>query len=196
MEAREQVARENAIVERGDEELLDQVRAGSARAFDDIMKRYQRCVYAACLPFAADSEEALDMMQDIFVKVYEKIGSFQGNGTFRAWLLRIAYHEGVNRVRYRARHGEHDELTRANEPAVSANQDSELLRQESQDLLRSALLQLNPRQRQAVTLRYFEKMPIREIASILDCTDGTAKNLLFRSLQKLRAHLAPEWRES
>ena len=182
-----------------DEELLEEVRAGSTRAFDEIMKRYQRLVYAACFPFAADAEDALDMTQDIFVKVYERIGSFQGTGTFRAWLLRIVHNDGLNRVRHRVRHAEHadhDELTPANEPAVEPNQDSELALQESRDLLRSALLDLSPRQRQAVTLRYFERMPIQEIASILDCTDGTAKNLLFRSLQKLRSHLAPEWRES
>ena len=193
------MAREGRILlEQSDEELLEEIRSGSTRAFDDIMKRYQRLVYGACFPFAADAEDALDMTQDIFVKVYEKIGTFQGNATFRAWLLRIVHNEGLNRVRYRARHvdlADHDGLTPANEPAVEPDQDCELAEQESRDMLLGAIDLLNPRQRQAVMLRYFESVPIREIASILACTEGMAKNLLFRGLQKLRSNLAPECRE-
>lgn len=189
------MARESVIVERDDEALLAEVRAGSTRAFDEIMKRYQRLVFAACFPFATDPEDALDLTQDVFVKAYERLDSFRGDGAFKAWLLRIVHNEGLNRVRARARQGDHDELTPANEPAVAASQDGDLIQAEQRNVLGRALLLLNPRQRQAVTLRYFEKMPISEIASALDCTDGTAKNILFRSLQKLRAHLAPEWRE-
>ena len=188
------MARESPIVEQDDEELLGEVRSGSTRAFDELMKRYQRLVFAACSTFAADPEDALDLTQDIFVKAYEKLDSFWGEGTFRAWLLRITHNEGLNRVRCRARHGDHDELTASNSPAVGPNQDADLARKERQDLVRTALLELSPKQREAVTLRYFEKMSIREIASTLDCTDATAKNLLFRSIQKLRTHLAPEWR--
>ena len=183
-------------MEQGDEELVDQIRTGSTRAFEEIMKRYQRLVYTACLGFAATPEDALDMTQDVFVKVYEKIDSFRGEGTFKAWLVRITHNEGLNRVRNCARQGDHQELTPANSPAVGPNQDSDLAEKESQDLLREAMLQLSPKQRQAVMLRYFEKMPIREIACVMDCTDGTAKNLLFRSLQKLRTYLAPDWRAS
>lgn len=183
-------------MEQCDEELLAEVRAGSTRAFDEIMKRYQRLVYAACLGFVATPEDALDMTQDIFVRVYEKLDSFRGNGAFKAWLLRITHNEGLNRARNRARRGDHDELTSANSPPVAPDQESDLAQKQSQDVLRKALLHLRPRQRQAVMLRYFDKMPIREVACILDCTEGTAKNLLFRSLQKLRTHLAPEWRDS
>lgn len=183
------------MVEQSDEELLNGVRAGSARAFDEIMKRYQRLVYAVCLDFAAGPEDALDMTQDVFVRVYEKLDSFRGSGTFKAWLLRVTHNEGLNRVRDRARRGTHDELTPANSPPVGPNQESDLAQKESQGMLGRAMLRLSSKQRQAVTLRYFEKMPIREIACVLDCTDGTAKNLLFRSLQTLRTHLAPDWRE-
>jgi RNA polymerase sigma-70 factor (ECF subfamily) len=182
-------------VEQGDRVLVDEVRTGSTRAFEELMKRYQRLVYATCLAYAGTPDDALDMTQEVFVKVYEKLSSFRGSGTFKAWLLRITHNEGLNWVRSRRRHGDRRELTPANSPEVAASQDTDLIRRERQDLLREALLRLNPRQRQAVVLRYFEGSPIREIASILDCTEGTAKNILFRSLRKLRSHLVPDGRE-
>ena len=183
-------------MEPGDQTLIEEVRTGSMRAFEEIMKRYERVVYATCMAYAATSEDALDMTQEVFVKVYEKIGSFRGSGTFKGWLLRIAHNQGLNWVRGHARHGDHRELTPANSPQIPASQDSDLIRQERWDLLREALLHLNPRQRQAVMLRYFEKTSIGEIATILGCTEGTAKNILFRSLRKLRDHLVPHGRES
>jgi RNA polymerase sigma-70 factor (ECF subfamily) len=183
-------------VEQGDLALIEEVRTGSRRAFEEIMKRYQRLVYATCLAYTGTQEDALDMTQDVFVKVYEKLGSFRGTGTFKGWLLRITHNEGLNWVRRHARRGDHRELTPLNTPQVQAAQDSDLMQQETRDVLREALLHLNPRQRQAVMLRYFEKASIGEIASILGCTDGTAKNILFRSLRKLRDHLMPHWRES
>jgi RNA polymerase sigma-70 factor (ECF subfamily) len=184
------------IVEQGDQALIEDIRTGSTRAFEEMMKRYERLVYTTCLAYAATPEDALDMTQEVFVKIYEKIGSFRGNGAFKAWLLSVTHNEALNWVRGHARHGDHRELTPANSPHVAASQDSDLIQQERWDLLRKALLHLNPRQRQAVMLRYFEKTSISEIASILGCTDGTAKSILFRSLRKLRNHLVPHGRQS
>ena len=184
------------MVEQDDHVLIEEVRTGAAGAFEEIMKRYERLVYLTCFPYAGSSDDALDITQNVFVKVYENATSFRGTGSFKAWLLRIAHNEGLNWVRSHARRRDHTELTPANSPEVAASQDSDLIRQESWELLREALLHLNPRQRQAVVLRYFERTPIREIAAILDCTEGTAKSILFRSLRELRRHLVPHWRES
>jgi RNA polymerase sigma-70 factor (ECF subfamily) len=176
--------------------LIDEVRAGSTRAFEAIMKRYERMVYVTCYAYAGCREDALDIVQDVFVKVFEKADSFRGSGSFRAWLLRIAHNEGLNWVRSHARLRDHRELTAINSPEVPPSQEADLLKQERWEVLREALLDLNPRQRQAVVLRYFEGTPTREIASILDCTEGTAKSILFRSLRKLHRRLAPYGRET
>jgi RNA polymerase sigma-70 factor (ECF subfamily) len=184
------------MVEQGDHVLIEEIRAGSTGAFEKIMKRYERLVYLTCFPYAGSRDDALDITQNVFVKVYENAGSFQGTGSFKAWLLSITHNEGLNWVRGHARHRDHAELTPANSPEVAAHQDSDLIRQETWEMLREALLHLNPRQRQAVVLRYFERTPVREIAAILDCTEGTAKSILFRSLRELRRYLVPHWRES
>jgi RNA polymerase sigma-70 factor (ECF subfamily) len=184
------------MVDEGDHVLIEEVRAGSTGAFEEIMKRYQRLVYVTCFAYAGSREDALDITQNVFIKVFERAGSFRGSGSFKAWLLRIAHNEGLNWVRFRARRGDHDELTPMNSPEVAASQEADLVKQERSGLLREALLHLNPRQRQAVVLRYFEGTPTREIASILDCSEGTLKNILFRSLRKLHDHLRPYRRET
>jgi RNA polymerase sigma-70 factor (ECF subfamily) len=184
------------IVEQGDHVLIEEVRAGTAGAFEEIMKRYEQLVYVTCYAYAGSREDALDITQNVFIKVYQKVDSFRGSGSFKAWLLRIAHNEGLNWIRDHARHTGHTELTPSNSPEAGASQESDLLRQERWHMVQEALLHLNPRQRQAVVLRYFERTPIREIASILDCTEGTAKNILFRSLRKLHSHLVPHRRET
>jgi RNA polymerase sigma-70 factor (ECF subfamily) len=183
------------MVEQGDQALVDAVRVGSTTAFEEIMKHYQHLVYVTCFTYAGSREDALDLTQDVFVKVYRKMGSFRGTGTFKAWLLRIAHNEALNWVRSNARYQGHDELTPANTPKCEPRQGSDLAGRERWTLLQKALLHLNPKQRQAVMLRYFDGASASEIASILGCSEGTAKNMLFRSLQKLRHHLLPYWRE-
>jgi RNA polymerase sigma-70 factor (ECF subfamily) len=195
-ESLERAAFGRVNVDDGDRALIDQARAGSTGAFEEIMKRYERLVYVMCFAYAESREDALDLTQNVFVKVYDNLGSFRGSGTFKAWLVRITHNEGLNWVRGRQRRGEHDELTPANAPEVEARQEVDLMHNERWSQLRRALLQLNPRQRQAVTLRYLDGTPLREIASTLGCSEGTAKNILFRSLKELRRHLAPYRRES
>jgi RNA polymerase sigma-70 factor (ECF subfamily) len=183
-------------VEHSDEALVEETCAGSTNAFEEIMRRYERLVYVTGFAYAGNREDALDITQSVFVKVYEKLGSYRGTGTFKAWLLRIAHNESLNWIRDHARHSDHDELAPGNAPEFRASQESDLVEKRKLDLVRKALVQLNPRQQQAIVLRYFEQSSTSEIARVLGCTEGTAKNILFRGLEKLRRQLVPHWRES
>ena len=184
------------MAEQNEHALIAEVSAGSVGAFEELMKNYERLVYRACLFYTGDREDALDVTQAVFVKVFERIESFRGSGSFKGWLLRITHNESLNWLRSRTRHGEHEELTAANSPELEARQESDLVQKESRDLIAAALLRLNPKQRKALTLRYFERMSIGEISSLLGCARGTTKNILFRSLRKLRDQLASDWGES
>ncbi len=184
------------MAEQSERALIVEVRARSVTAFEDLMKSYEGLVYRTCFGYTRNRDYALDVTQEVFVKVYEKIASFRGSGSFKGWLLRITHNESLNWIRSRARHGEHDELTTANSPDLEARQENDLSQQESRDLIGTALLHLNPRQRKALTLRYFERMSISKISSLLECSEGTTKNILFRSLRKLRDQLVPHWRET
>jgi RNA polymerase sigma-70 factor (ECF subfamily) len=182
--------------EEKEQALIAEVVAGSVAAFEELMMTYEGLVYRTSFGYARNRDDALDITQEVFVKVYEKIGTFRGSGSFKGWLLRITHNESLNWLRSRARHGEHGRLTAAGTPEYQARQEADLSRRETRDLIGRALLELNPRQRRALTLRYFERMSISEIASLLECTEGTTKNILFRSLRKLRDRMVPHWRET
>jgi RNA polymerase sigma-70 factor (ECF subfamily) len=137
--------------------------------------------------FCGGREEALDLTQIVFLKAWRALGSFRGEASFRSWLLRIAHHEGLNRVRSAGRRG--TTVTLAEEsPAFTApaGQEVELLERERRGRLRRALAGLHERYRQPIELRYFQRLPIREIAGVLGTSEAMTKNLLFRGLRHLR----------
>jgi len=126
-----------------------------------------------------------------FLKVYRKLDSFRGGGPWQGWLLRIAHREGLNWIRRNRRHLAQVELTPADYPACEATQETDHLRQERRRELLGQLERLHPRQQVAVTLRYLEHRPIREIAAALECGENVARNILFRGLQTMRRRMAP-----
>ena len=171
--------------------LVDETRAGSQAAFDQLIRRHEQFVYRITHSYTRDADAALDVSQNVFIKVHANLDSFHGRSTFRAWLTRIAQNESLTWMRSRK---PTVEVTLLNSPSCEPVQEKAVVRAErSRDLL-AEVHRLNPRQRQAVLLRYFEKMRIHEISEVLECSEGQVKSLLFRSLQKLRKHLSEQGR--
>jgi len=173
-----------------DEELAAAAAAGDRGAFDALMRRHERLVFRSVWSFAGSREEALDLTQIVFLKAWRALGSFRGEASFRSWLLRIAHHEGLNRVRGAGRRGTAVALTEVGAEgeafAAPAAQEEELLDRERRGRLRRALAGLHERYRQPLELRYFHRLPIREIAGVLGTSEAMTKNLLFRGLRHLR----------
>jgi len=180
-----------------DFELVDEIRGGSRSAFDELMRRHQRLVYSIAFSCTRDMDSALDVSQNVFLKVHRKLDSFAGRSSFRSWLSRIAHRESLNWIESQNRHGGHEDVHEARDLGYEAVQDLAMQRAERTRDLRAEVDRLHPRQREAVMLRYYEHMPIREIGEVLDCSEGQVKSLLFRGLQKLRTHLAkqPRWNQ-
>lgn len=173
-----------------DAELIAEIRSGSVAAFERLVRRYERLVYRVALSFTADSQAALDVSQNVFLRVHAKLGEYRGEGELRSWILRLVMNESMNWNRSQKRH--RAEILPVEVPAGGmAPQERSLRRLETRRLLRRSLDDLSPRHRLAVVLRYFEGLPIPEVAATLGCTEGVAKNVLFRSLRKMRGHLAP-----
>ena len=183
------------LVQFADEALVDEIRAGSQLAFGLLMKRYQRLVYRIAFHHARNSEAALDVTQNVFLKAYQKLDSFKGSGTFKSWLLRIAYNESISWLRQHRNDRLTDELTEINAPCLRAVQEDEVDRIDDQALIHRELARLSERQRQAVSMRYFEGCSVREVAAVLECSEGSAKSILFRSLEKLRNRLTFQRRD-
>ncbi len=177
-----------------DLDLIDEIRAGSQAAFDQLMGRHENFVYRIAYSYTGDRESALDISQNVFIKIHRKLEAFHGRSTFRTWLARIAQNESLTWLRSQKRHEGHAEITHLNTPACKPVQEAAVLRAElSRDLL-GEVHKLNPKQRQAVLLRYFDKMPVREIGDVLECSEGQVKSILFRGLQVLRNRLPRQGR--
>lgn len=173
-----------------DARLVDEARSGSGVAFAQLMRRYQRLVYRVAYGFTGDGESAMDITQDTFLKVHSRLDGWRREGDLKNWIARIAANEALNWNRSRRRHP----TTELDEdlfllPEVSP-QEELLHERETRDALHRSLSSLNPRHRLAVVLRYFQGMSAREISGVLECSEGTTRNILFRSLRRLRSVMA------
>ena len=178
-------------MDRTDKDLVAATLSGEMAAFDLLMQRYERLVYSLVVSFASNTEGALDLTQDIFLKAYRKLTAFDGRGTFKAWLARIAINEGINTAKSTTRRqARHEAWYVVREKHQPADQDRDLLDAERQGQVAEALKGLAPRHRLAIELRYLQEMSIREVASVLECSEGVARNILFRGMRKLRQQVA------
>jgi RNA polymerase sigma-70 factor (ECF subfamily) len=176
-----------------DELLIEKTLAGSLECYDVLMQRYQKDVFAVARGYTRSVDDSLDVCQNVFLKAYRSLDTFQGRSSFKTWLVTIANREGLNWLRTRTRKAPANvvDVETVNIPSGN-DQEAALLETERRQRLLESLRVLNQRSRLAVILRYFRDMPIREIAEVLECSEGVARNLLFRSVRKLRAEVAAE----
>jgi RNA polymerase sigma-70 factor (ECF subfamily) len=174
-------------LEPSDRELLAEIGSGSDLAFDRLMRRYRRLVFRVAYGFTGDPESALDVVQETFLKVHTGRTSFRGDGEVRNWIVRIAANAAMNWKRSAGRHemAELDESTLRG-AGLRDERDRDAHRANARALERS-LDSLGAKQRLAIVLRYYGERSTREIAAALECSEGTARNVLFRGLEKLRA---------
>ena len=173
-----------------DQELIAGIASGSDLAFDRLMRRYRGLVYRVAYGFTGDRDSALDVMQETFLKVHMKIGGFRGEGPLRHWIVRIAANEAMNWKRSASRFVAtdlDDSVFLRSDPAEGPDRDG---RATAERALGRSLAALPPRQRLAVVLRYFGERSTREMAAVLECSEGSARNILFRALEKMRATMA------
>jgi len=177
-------------LEKSDEMLVKEIKDGQLDSYDELMQRHQQNVYHIAYSFAKSEQGAMDITQNIFLKAYENINRFREESQFKTWLTRISYNEGQNWVRKNKKHLTHEDISNhLTEVSSPVTQEDDVLAMENKTILLRSLYGLNTKYRLAVVLRYFESYPIRDIAETLNCSEGVVKNMLHRSLQKLKKHL-------
>jgi len=176
---------------KSDDMLINEIKNGQQNSYDELMQRHQSHVYHIAYNFTRSAEDAMDLSQNIFLKAYENLGKFRQESQFKTWLMRITYNEGQNWIRKNKKNvfQEEFDVSTALSSNLSPSQEDEFLASENKTLLIRCLYELNTKYRLAVILKYFENYSIKEIADTLKCSDGVVKNMLFRSLQKLRSEL-------
>jgi len=179
----------------GDEALALALKQGQDAAFDELVRRHQGRVYAVAYRITLNREDALDVTQDVLLKMYRKVGSWEPTSGFLPWLMRLTSNQSIDSIRRRNRRRCEpldDAHTAASGSSIEpAAQDTEqsVRGKEIGERVQQALRVLSPSQRSVVVMRHYEGLQLAEIASVLGCTVGSVKVHLFRALRKLQDEL-------
>lgn len=179
-----------------EQEILAVVQAvldGDVNRFEAIVKEYEKSVYNLALRMCGDREDALDISQEVFIKVYHSLHSFRSESKFSVWLYRIVSNACLDFLRSRSRRAE-DSLSV--EDGEGGTQERELRderyaperlleRKLTRDALQRALLALPEEQRKILLLRELQGLSYEEIGRVLSIESGTVKSRIFRARRKL-----------
>lgn len=169
----------------GNEDLqwIQQIRAGQRTSFSHLVRKYQKSLLRVSLRFVKDLATAEDVVQESFMKAYERLDSFEGRASFKSWLFQIAVNTAKNKLRER-RDGHSDlDSVQLSIPSVA---EETLSHQALSKLIHKAVEELPFRQKTALVLRIFEDLSFKEIAEIMDCPYDTAKANYRHALLKLK----------
>jgi RNA polymerase sigma-70 factor (ECF subfamily) len=177
-------------LETTDRELISKTLNGELKSYDQLMQRYEKLVYKVAYSFGSNQQNTMDITQNTFLRAYENLASYQDKGSFQAWIVKITYNEGINWTKKNKKYEQFQMIDNDQPRHISdISQEDELLAKENKAQLLKSLFTLSTKYRLAVVLRYFNDMPLKEIAKVLNCSEGVVKNILFRSLQRLRQNL-------
>lgn len=168
-----------------DLELVDQVKAGNRKAFSTLVKRHQKALMRLSIRFMKDIDAAEDVVQEAFIKSYERIASFEGRASFKSWLFQIAVNTAKNKLRSRKDVTDIDDI----QLGVAAVAETTLVHGSVADLLHKFVDELPPRQRTALVLRVYDDLSFKEIAEVMECPYDTAKANYRHALMKLKTDL-------
>lgn len=171
--------------------LVERCLRGEQGAWDELIKAHTRRVYSICYRFTGRENEAQDLTQDVFLRVFKTLSTFRsGEGSFVVWLTRLTRNLLVDHYR----RTKHERVTDALEDKLGvleersrqgSRADGLLAGREAGELLQAALAKLSPELREAVILRDLEEFEYREIANVLSVPEGTVKSRLNRGRAEL-----------
>lgn len=179
--------------------LVKRVQAGDTRAFDLLVRKYQHRIVALIGRYVADRSECQDVAQEAFLRAWRAIDSFRGDSAFYTWLYQIAVNTAKNYLVAMRRRPPREDVDA--EDAVygpnserlseSATPEHELMREEIEQTVISAVKELPKELRDAITLREVNGLSYEEIAQAMDCPVGTVRSRIFRAREAVDRKLQP-----
>lgn len=182
-----------------DSEIIGLILQGDRDKFRILVEKYQQMVFHTCMGFVHNRDDADDLTQDVLIQAYQSLQAFKGAASFSTWIYRIAINASLNKVRKST--GNHilqrlDILFGAGKekeialPLLDAeNPENILIRQEHKDWVKKALDSLPEKQRTAIVLSNYDDLSQKEIAEIMDTTEGAVEALIQRAKSNLRKKL-------
>jgi len=182
--------------------LVRRAQLGDAAAFEDLVRNYDRTVLRLAMHLTGSPDDAQDIYQEAFLRAFRNINSFRFECSFYTWIYRITTnlcldHLRKNQLRNRdmvtERHTEGEEeslLDRVPDQRAAASPERTLISRQLRERILAALARLSPRERMVFELKHYQGMKLQTVAVILNTTENTIKNTLFRATHKLRLDLA------
>jgi RNA polymerase sigma-70 factor, ECF subfamily len=174
--------------EQPDSELVRQIQSGDASAFDELMRRYKRPVVNFIFRMLGNAQDADDVAQDVFVRVYQNLDTYRPETKFSTWLFALARHAAIDRIRWRSRHRT-ETIELAPEMVALSGTADEVNAHEIGDEIAAAVAKLPEDQKTAIVLSEYHGMSYAEIAGVMRCSEKSVESRLYRAKQTLRAAL-------
>ena len=180
--------------------LILSAKEGNVGAFEQLVQKYDRKVFSIASMYVQSSEDAKDIYQEVFVRVYKGLRKFQFRSEFSTWLYRITtnvcltHRTKSKRYAHASLDEAHDEdeshgSTRGHALVDERTTDQTMVNTEISENVERALAVLSPRQKMVFTLRHYEGHKLKEIAAMMNCSEGTVKKYLFTATEKMRTQL-------
>ena len=185
-----------------DTTLIREAQQGNRAAFEVLVRHYDQSVLRLALHLTGSEADAQDIHQDAFLKAYKNLGSFRFECSFYTWIYRIVTNLCLDSIRKKQVRKEdapvatdsegeqYDVLAQVADVRAGANPERDLIRRELGGKITQALEKLTPRERMVFELKHYHGLKLRTVGEVLNTTEETAKNTLFRATQKLRGALA------
>lgn len=180
--------------------LIRAAQNGDSRAFEELVRLYDQSVLRLALNLLRSPEDANDIYQEAFLRVYKNLHTFRFDCSFHTWLYRIVTNLCLDALRKRkvrkeegtvveTREGILDRMDTLEEERADGNPQRRLLSRELHGKIHKVLSGLTARERMVFEMRHYQGMRLRAIGDVLGTSEEAAKNCLFRATQKMRAAL-------
>ncbi len=181
------------MTDKTDLELIQEFHDGKVEAFNEIVRRYQQKIYWLARRMIGSHEEADDIVQEVFVKVYSSLKNFRSDSSLYTWLYRIAANHAINILRKKKiiEFVSFDNILHAQSASEDENLNPVKLLEskEINSLLQEAILTLAPKQKKVFLLRYYNELSYEEISKILNTSVGGLKANYFHALKNIQKYV-------
>lgn len=175
----------------GERELIEKFQSGKTEAFNGIMELFQGKALSLAYYWTGQREDALDIVQEAFVRMYKVLPSWEPNASLFTWLYRVIVNLAIDRGREinRKQAVGLEEAPTLAEKRRHHHPRSAVLGKEAGKMVAEAVASLPPKQKTVFILRHYQNLPLKEIAKVQRCSIGAVKANLFQALQKLQRSL-------
>lgn len=172
------------MFEKSDEQLIAKALQGNKQAWINLLKRYEKPIYNYGVRMTGKHEDALDLMQEVFISVYRNLATFRQEGSFKSWLFRIAHYRCIEFYRRKRPMDGLDDIPEIECEQAPSEQhiDSAI----ENRLLIQAMQQLPLAQKSVIELKFFGQFTFDEIADLTGMSANTAKSRMYGALEKLK----------